>query len=160
MRKSFFLVPNDDSLLFKHESVEFHLKWCARLWESPCDIDDVLDKFDLAAYRHTPASNLSDGNRQLLNIALAHISFCNVLLFDEPMNALNPEHVNLVSSILRQKAGRGAAVVISSHLLDNLESLCDSAVLLTKERSLTIHRPEKGGKGWLTEAYERTCADK
>ena len=76
------------------------------------------------------------------------------------MNALDPEHVNLVSNILRQEAERDTVVVISSHLLANLGSLCDSAVLLTKERSLTIRRPKKGGKGWLTEAYERTYADK
>lgn len=160
MRKSFFLVPNDSSLLFKHESVEFHLKWCAKLWGSPYDINDVLKKFDLLTDRHTSVSSLSDGNRQLLNIALAHISLCDVLLFDEPMNALDVAHVNLVSDIARLEAERGATVVISSHLLGNLESLCDSAVLLTKERSLTIRRPEKGGKGWLTEVYERTYTDR
>lgn len=153
MRSSFFLVPNSTELLFPHRSVSFHLRWCSKLWHASCDLDDTLKRFDLTAQRDKPVSVLSDGNKQLLNIALASIARCDVLLLDEPMNALDIEHVDLITKALRDEASSGTHVVISSHLIGNLESLCDAAILLNHKNAQVIH-PEGGEEKWISNAYK------
>lgn len=84
MRKVFFLVPNRPSLLIPYMTVAFHLDRCRRIWHSPRTLDQVLDRFDLTGLKNTPVSRLSDGNRQLLNVAMAYMSYCEVVLLDEP----------------------------------------------------------------------------
>ena len=153
MRKVFFLVPNGPSLLISHMTVAFHLDRCRRIWHSPRTLDQVLDRFDLTGLKNTPVSRLSDGNRQLLNIAMAYMSYCEVVLLDEPMNALDVGHVAIVSNALRDEAGRGAHVIISSHLIGNLESLCDASVLLTRDGSRVVTREMGGDSKWIGNVY-------
>ena len=153
MRKEFFLVPNGPSLLIPYMTVAFHLDRCRRIWHSPRTLDQVLDRFDLTGLKNTPVSRLSDGNRQLLNVAMAYMSYCEVVLLDEPMNALDVGHVAIVSNALRDEAGRGAHVIISSHLIGNLESLCDGSVLLTRDDSHFVTREMGGDSKWIGNVY-------
>lgn len=153
MRKVFFLVPNRPSLLIPYMTVAFHLDRCRRIWHSPRTLDQVLDRFDLTGLKNTPVSRLSDGNRQLLNVAMAYMSYCEVVLLDEPMNALDVRHVAIVSNALRDEAGRGAHVIISSHLIGNLESLCDASVLLTGDDSRVVTREMGGDSKWIGNVY-------
>ncbi|MFR3877977.1 MAG: AAA family ATPase [Collinsella sp.] len=111
------------------------------------------DRFDLTGLKNTPVSRLSDGNRQLLNVAMAYMSYCEVVLLDEPMNALDVRHVAIVSNALRDEAGRGAHVIISSHLIGNLESLCDASVLLTGDDSRVVTREMGGDSKWIGNVY-------
>lgn len=153
MRKVFFLVPNGLSLLIPYMTVAFHLDRCRRIWHSPRTLDQVLDRFDLTGLKNTPVSRLSDGNRQLLNVAMAYMSYCEVVLLDEPMNALDVRHVAIVSNALRDDAGRGAHVIISSHLIGNLESLCDASVLLARDGSRVVTREMGGDSKWIGNVY-------
>lgn len=153
MRKVFFLVPNGPSLLIRHMTVAFHLDRCRKIWHSPRTLDQVLNLFDLTELKNMPVSRLSDGNRQLLNVAMAYMSYCEVVLLDEPMNALDVGHVAIVSNALRDEAGRGAHVIISSHLIGNLESLCDGSVLLTRDDSHFVTREMGGDSKWIGNVY-------
>ena len=153
MRKVFFLVPNGPSLLIRHMTVAFHLDRCKKIWHSPRTLDQVLNLFDLTELKNMPVSRLSDGNRQLLNVAMAYMSYCEVVLLDEPMNALDVGHVAIVSNSLRDEAGRGAHVIISSHLIGNLESLCDGSVLLTRDDSHFVTREMGGDSKWIGNVY-------
>lgn len=139
-------------------TVAFHLDRCRKIWHSPRTLDQVLDRFDLTELMNTPVSRLSDGNRQLLNVAMAYMSYCEVVLLDEPMNALDVGHVAIVSNALRDEAGRGAHVIISSHLIGNLESLCDAAVLLTGDDSRVVTREMgviRSGSVMCTRSFSR-----
>ncbi len=153
MRKVFFLVPNGPSLLIPHTTVAFHLDRCRRIWHSPRSLDQVLNRFDLTGLKNTSVSRLSDGNRQLLNIAMAYMSYCEVVLLDEPMNALDVRHAAIVSDALRDEADRGAHVIICSHLIGNLESLCDAAVLLTRNDPCVVAREMGGDSKWIGSVY-------
>ena len=69
------------------------------------------------------------------------------------MNALDVGHVAIVSNALRDEAGRGAHVIISSHLIGNLESLCDGSVLLTRDDSHFVTREMGGDSKWIGNVY-------
>ena len=101
----------------------------------------MLDRFDLTGLKNTPVSRLSDGNRQLLNVAMAYMSYCEVVLLDEPMNALDVGHVAIVSNALRDEAGRGAHVIISG------------SVLRTRDDSHFVTREMGGDSKWIGNVY-------
>ena len=107
MRKVFFLVPNRPSLLIPYMTVAFHLDRCRRIWHSPRTLDQVLDRFDLTGLKNTPVSRLSDGNRQLLNVAMAYMSYCEVVLLDEPMNGLDNKGVDEIRKLILDLKKRG-----------------------------------------------------
>ena len=93
------------------------------------------------------------GMRQRLGIAQAIMENQSILILDEPMNALDVRHVAIVSNALRDEAGRGAHVIISSHLIGNLESLCDASVLLTGDDSRVVTREMGGDSKWIGNVY-------
>ncbi|HEY4458910.1 MAG TPA: ABC transporter ATP-binding protein [Pseudonocardiaceae bacterium] len=76
------------------------------------------------------AGALSQGYRQRVAIAQALLHAPDVLLLDEPTNALDPEAIVQLRSLIRTVADRGAAVIVSSHQLRELEGTADALVLL------------------------------
>lgn len=84
-------------------------------------VGDVLDR---------RVGTLSQGYRQRVAIAVALLRSPDVLLLDEPTNALDPEAIVQVRELVRRVADRGAAVVVSSHLLRELEGVADDLTVL------------------------------
>lgn len=88
------------------------------------DIDDALDRVGLRT--DLKAKKFSLGMRQKLNIAQAIFEKPDLILLDEPTNALDEESINRVHKILREEAERGAVVIIATHNKYDLEDCCDS----------------------------------
>lgn len=78
--------------------------------------------------------SLSLGMRVRLGMALATLRPSRILLLDEPMNGLDVEAIGWVKSVARSHARSGGAVVISSHLLNELDVLADRALILSRGR--------------------------
>jgi len=93
-------------------------------------IDTVLGDFELARWEHKRARALSLGNRQRLGLASALVHQPAILVLDEPANALDPAGVVFIRDMLRTAAGRGAAVLVSSHHLDQLARVADRISML------------------------------
>jgi len=72
----------------------------------------------------------SQGMRQRLGIAQALLGRPDLLVLDEPTNGLDPQQTRDVRTVIRQVARRGATVVLSSHLLSEVEQLCDHAAVM------------------------------
>lgn len=127
-------VP-DDPELFHDLSVEQHLLFTAGVYgvATPFDaIDILLETFELTDKRHTPASGLSRGMRQKLAIICAYLQQPSALLLDEPMTGLDPKGIRMLKNSIVEQADRGAAVIISSHLLAMVEDICTHVLVLTK----------------------------
>ncbi len=88
------------------------------------DIEDALGRVGLKT--DLKAKKYSLGMRQKLNIAQAIFEKPDLILLDEPTNALDEESINLVHKILREEANRGATVIIATHNKYDLEDCCDT----------------------------------
>ena len=86
---------------------------------------------------------MSKGMQQRLGIAQALIGSPKLLLLDEPTSALDPEGRRVVRDILREVRERGIAVLLNSHLLSELELVCDRVVILNDGRVVTEGRPDE-----------------
>ena len=85
---------------------------------------------------------MSKGMQQRLGIAQALIGSPRLLLLDEPTSALDPEGRRVVRDILREVRERGIAVLLNSHLLSELELVCDRVVILNDGRIVTEGSPD------------------
>lgn len=127
-------VP-DDPQLFNDLTVEQHLRFTASVYgvTSPTDkINELLNRFELDEKRHSPASGLSRGMRQKLAICCAYLHDPAALLLDEPMTGLDPPGIRNLKQSIREHADRGAAVIISSHLLAMVEDICSHVLIIDR----------------------------
>lgn len=89
-----------------------------------------IDRLDLAAYAEEEVQALSSGNQQRVQLAMALAATPDLLLLDEPFSGLDPVAVAALGDTLRGEAERGAAVLLSSHQLDLVASVCSSVVVV------------------------------
>lgn len=83
---------------------------------------------------------LSLGNQQRVQLAGALINNPRALVLDEPFSGLDPVGVDVMSGVLKEQVGRGAAVLFSSHQLDLVERLCDAVAIISKGRLVASGR--------------------
>ncbi|HET6763969.1 MAG TPA: ABC transporter ATP-binding protein [Longimicrobiaceae bacterium] len=135
-RRRLALVP-DNPQLFEQLSVWEHLDFTARLygvaqWQ-PRAVR-LLDELELGDRRDSLADELSRGMRQKLALACALVHDPAVLLLDEPLTGLDPRGIRTLFDLVRRRAAEGAAVVLSSHLLGQIESLCSHVLIVRQGR--------------------------
>jgi ABC-2 type transport system ATP-binding protein len=114
-----------------------HLLALARSNRLPVSrVDDVLDLVGLTDVAEDKAGGFSLGMGQRLGIAAALLGDPDVLLLDEPVNGLDPEGIRWVRELLRDLAGEGRTVLVSSHLMSEMEDTADHLVVLGRGRLL------------------------
>ena len=97
-------------------------------------VDDVLDLVGLTDAAHRRIAGYSLGMRQRLGIAGALLAEPPVLVFDEPANGLDPEGIRWMRDLLRSHAARGGTVLLSSHLLGEVEHTVDRLLVIGNGR--------------------------
>ncbi|MCX4851832.1 ABC transporter ATP-binding protein [Streptomyces sp. NBC_00893] len=95
-------------------------------------VDDLLETVGLADAAGRKLSELSLGMAQRAGIAQALLGDPPVLILDEPANGLDPHSIRWLRCFLRAQAARGRAVLVSSHLLGEMEQLADHVVVLAR----------------------------
>ncbi|WP_123458871.1 ABC transporter ATP-binding protein [Streptomyces sp. PanSC19] len=96
----------------------------------PSRVDEVLEEVGLAGAAGRRIGGYSLGMRQRLGIAGALLGDPPVLLFDEPLNGLDPEGVKWVRGLFRRLAAEGRTVFVSSHLMTEMEHTADELVVI------------------------------
>jgi ABC-2 type transport system ATP-binding protein len=96
--------------------------------------DEVLELTGLGAAGDRLFKGYSLGMRQRLGIATAMLGDPQVLILDEPTNGLDPEGIRWMRGLLRDLAGQGRTVLVSSHLLSEMQTLADDVVIIAKGR--------------------------
>lgn len=94
----------------------------------------AVERFGLATWADRRARELSLGNRQRLGLACALVHGPDVIVLDEPSNALDPAGVVFMRDLLTAEAARGAAILVSSHHLDELARIADRVEVLHRGR--------------------------
>ncbi len=99
-------------------------------------IDELLDIFELAPWKHQLTESYSHGMRQKLIIASAFVHRPEVIVVDEPMVGLDPKGARLLKDLFRQYVDRGGTVLMSTHTLEVAESMCDRIAIMQSGRIL------------------------
>jgi ABC-2 type transport system ATP-binding protein len=111
--------------------------------------DELLGLVELTDAADRRVEGMSKGMQQRLGIAQALIGDPKLLLLDEPTSALDPAGRRDVRTLLLGLRDRGTAVLLNSHLLGELELVCDRVIILARGRVVAAGRPEeltqKGG---------------
>lgn len=97
-------------------------------------IASVLELVGLAGSAHERVGAFSKGMQTRLSLGLALLPDPDLLVLDEPMSGLDPVGRQLVRTVLQQEGARGKTILFSSHVLSDVEALCDRVVVIDKGR--------------------------
>lgn len=97
-------------------------------------VSELLETVDLADRAKDKVSSYSLGMKQRLGIAAALLPQPKLLILDEPTNGLDPAGILEMRKLLRELGDQGTTVFVSSHLLSEVEQICDHLVMITKGR--------------------------
>jgi ABC-2 type transport system ATP-binding protein len=112
-----------------------HLLWLAHSQGLTARrVDEVVEHAGLGAAARRPAGGFSLGMRQRLGIAAALLGDPPVLVLDEPFNGMDPEGIVWMRGFLRSLAAQGRAVLVSSHLMSELQDTADRLVVIGRGR--------------------------
>ena len=113
---------------------------CAAGGPQPDDtaIEDTLERVGLADAADRRVSGYSQGMRQRLALALALVNRPELLILDEPANGLDPVGMADLRDLIRAENDRGTTILLSSHLLHEIEQICDRVVIIDDGRVLAI----------------------
>jgi ABC-2 type transport system ATP-binding protein len=99
-------------------------------------VDEVIELVGLESVAHERVRGFSLGMGQRLGIAAALLGDPDVLLLDEPVNGLDPEGIRWVRELLRDLADEGRTVLVSSHLMSEMEDTADHLIVVGRGRLL------------------------
>ena len=116
-----------------------HLRIVAQASGHPiAGVDDALGAVGLGAEpAHRRVGTYSLGMKQRLSLAAALLGDPTVLVLDEPANGLDPQGIHDMRDLLRERASRGHTVLVSSHLLNEVQHLVDDVVVINQGRLVT-----------------------
>lgn len=118
-----------------NRSARSHLRWMAASNSIPARrADEVLDLVGLSAVAGKKAGGFSLGMSQRLGLAGALLGDPGILLFDEPVNGLDPEGIVWIRRFMRSLAAEGRTVLVSSHLLTEMSLTADHLVVIGQGR--------------------------
>jgi ABC-2 type transport system ATP-binding protein len=121
----------DAAALQPSRTARNHLLWLAHSQGLGARrVDEVIEQAGLASAIRRKAGGYSLGMRQRLGIAAALLGDPPVLMLDEPVNGMDPEGIVWMRGFLRSLAGQGRAVLVSSHLMSELQDTADHLVVV------------------------------
>ncbi len=94
------------------------------MWPHARDIEEIVEQTQIGEFAKMRVRTLSQGMKQQLTLAIAYATGARYLLLDEPMNALDPSRV-VCRPDLGKLADSGTCIIMSSHILDSVDRLCD-----------------------------------
>jgi ABC-2 type transport system ATP-binding protein len=134
--RSLGLVPEREAVHDYLTGLEF-VRACARLHQLP-DADAAtrraIDTLDMAAAQHRRIATYSKGMKQRIKVAGAMVHDPAVVLLDEPFNGMDPRQRLHMIEVLRTLAAQGRVIVISSHILEELNDLANTVLVMVAGR--------------------------
>jgi len=112
------------------------LHYAASLYAAPLDVEEVAEHLGIDEFARTLVRRLSGGQRQRLALALAIIGRPDLVFLDEPTAGMDPAIRRRVRELIRALARTGTAVVLTTHLMDDVVGLADSVQVISRGRVL------------------------
>jgi ABC-2 type transport system ATP-binding protein len=121
-------------------------------------IDPALDRVGLTGRTQDRVASYSMGMRQRLGVAACLLGDPELLVLDEPMNGLDPAGMNDMRALIRSFVDEGRTVMLSSHLLDEVERTCDAVAIVDRGRVVRQGSIDELIRG-ANAVVEVTCSD-
>jgi ABC-2 type transport system ATP-binding protein len=143
----------DAKWVHPNRSARAHLRWLAKSNKLPAKrVDEVLETVGLTNVANRRAGGFSLGMSQRLGIAAALLGDPQVLLFDEPVNGLDPEGILWIRRFMHRLAEEGRTVFVSSHLLSEMALTAQELVVIGRGRLIAQCSTEE----FVAQATENT----
>ncbi len=144
VRREVLYAASDAELLHPKLTVRDHLRIAKRLWGSEMDVREVAEALAIEDFLGRATRKLSQGMKQQVVLAVALISGARYVLLDEPTNGLDPAHVRRFERVVGELARSGRGVLVSSHLLSTIDSVCTGFYLIRDHRLVWLARRGRG----------------
>ena len=131
-----------------------HLEFMLRSYKMKDDgtADRLLERFELLDKKNKLGKELSKGMQQKLSICCALVHKPKIIIFDEPMVGLDPHAIKELKEMFSELKQQGASIVISTHMLDSVESYWDSAYIMV-DGEIRAERKNSDESGSLEEIF-------
>lgn len=138
-KRGLAFVPEVPSL-YELLTVFEHLRFIAMCFDTldvfEANHQALLEKYSLWDKRNDLVATLSKGMRQKLSVACALVHNANVFLFDEPLIGIDPAGAHELKQEILRSRDLGASILVSTHLLDTAEKLCDRVLIVARGKLL------------------------
>ncbi|WP_456471489.1 ABC transporter ATP-binding protein [Methanocaldococcus sp.] len=125
--------------LYREERVIDILKFFAELANANEEIlEYYIKKFGIEKYKKEKIKNLSKGNQQKVQFIITLLKDPDILILDEPFSGLDVSNIKLFKDIIMEFKEKNRAIILSTHILENIEKLCDR-VLILKEGKVKFY---------------------
>ncbi len=141
------LVPQELAIHGRLTVIE-NLKYAARMYGLSGDelkkrVTALVDRFDLTKDGKTQAGQLSGGQKRRLNFALADIHEPRIMILDEPTVGLDPKSRMVVWDIIRDFKRLGKTVILTTHYMEEADSLCDMIIMIDLGKVVATGTPSE-----------------
>lgn len=136
--KHLFFLEDSQRLYEVLTPVEL-LSYVKAMWGGELSVDQVLKALRMERYRNKRISTFSLGMRQHVLLGAYLISGADLLLFDEPLNGLDPTSIELFTHIFSRLRDQGRSILMSSHQLGNVTTMADRVIFL-KDGQVTSYQ--------------------
>lgn len=134
----------DTPLYYEELTVIEHLYFVKALYpKSEANIDTLIEKLDLKEHLYKVPGMLSKGTLQKLMIAISLLRQYEIFIADEPFNGLDPRQMSIFKDTLNEMRQQNKAILISTHLLDIAENICDKYIFLHDGKVLAMGTKEE-----------------
>ena len=149
-----FEMPIHFSKMTAMENIDFFLK----LYKKNADVEELMKRVGLWEDRDKMVGEYSKGMKIRLNIVRALLNSPDMLFLDEPTNGLDPKNAMILKDMIREFRANGGTVFITSHIMADIDQLCDRVAFIVEGQIKEIDSPRnlkiKYGKRSMTLEYK------
>lgn len=118
----------------------------SKMYADPWDVADLVSKLGIDSFAKTTVRRLSGGQRQRLALAAALVGRPQLLFLDEPSAGMDPQSRHAVWDLIRQLRDQGAAILLTTHLMDEAEALSDQVYIVDHGKVIASGSPSELGR--------------
>jgi len=137
LRQRVGVLP-DGYHLYDRLTAREHVEFAVASKRSDDDVDALLERVGIGDAADRKAGEFSKGMKQRLVLAMALVGEPEVLILDEPTTGLDPNGARKMRELIREERDRGATVFFSSHILEQVEAVCDRVGILREGRLVAV----------------------
>jgi ABC-2 type transport system ATP-binding protein len=98
--------------------------------------EEMLKRADLLPHKNKRIEELSRGMGQIIQVIITTIHEPDLIILDEPFSGLDPVNTQLLKDMIRELKNRGKTIIMSTHLMNDIEELCDRLLMINKGRAV------------------------